>query len=353
VFASGPAGGGGIGQFVRDLLDANAAAPLIHIVAKVDPRGPDHWISTLWRLPGALFHLTWLRLRGRPVLHVHLAGRLSTLRKVMVIFWARALGFPCVAHVHEYGFAAYVAALSAIERRIVAAALRRCERTIVLGEGEARRLPALLAIAPERFQVIPNGAPAALTKTERSPSNSIDIVFVGALSKRKGVDDLLEACARLPRGPSWRLVLCGGGDLEAKRAIAERLGIGDRCLLLGQTRNADVRARLLSSRIFCLPSHAEGFSIALLEAMAAGCAVVATAVGEQGQALRDGENASVIEPGDIDAIAGALSRLIEEAEVADRLGARARETIAERFSIEGSLQAVAGVLRDAESASRR
>jgi hypothetical protein len=115
VLASGPAEGGGIGQFVRYLTAENETLRALDLVATVDPRGPGAAYATAWRLPMALAHLLILRLAhfsSPPTLHLHIAGRLSTWRKCVVILWARLIGFVCVAHYHEYGYAKFLTELA-------------------------------------------------------------------------------------------------------------------------------------------------------------------------------------------------------------------------------------------------
>jgi glycosyltransferase involved in cell wall biosynthesis len=260
---------------------------------------------------------------------------------------AHALGFRTVVHYHEYGYAAFFASLGPVAKGLVGGALRGARAHIVLGESEAEKLPPLLGVPANTFVVLPNGAPSHLLSAPRSDpaSGEVTILFVGALSARKGVEDLLKAAAQLPATlPSWRLVFCGAGDIAKLKALAAGVGISERVTFKGQVANPDVRAVMARSRIFILPSYAEGLSIALLEAMALGCAVVATDVGEQGQVLRHDHNALVVTPGDVDAIASALARLIEDADLSVRLGVHAREDIAAGFTIERNLTECARAL---------
>ena len=357
VLASGPAEGGGIGRFMRYIERANAKAHALDIIASIDPRGPGHWISTAWRLPASLLHLVGLRLRhgARPIVHVHIAGRLSTLRKCAVIACAQWLGMRVVPHYHEYGYAAFLASLKPIWRELVIKCLAGCDRHIVLGRNEATRLPAALGIPADRFTVVHTCAPVELLDAPRQTNSElIEIVFLGALSDRKGVDDLLRAAAAanaalVQQGLSrpWRMSFCGGGDIAARRARAADLGIGDRCSFRGHVDETTVRAQLSASDIFVLPSHAEGLSVALLEAMALGCAVIATPVGEQDSVLRHQQNALVVTPGDVDGLAAALLELITNENLRHALGAIARADIRNGMTSDVSLARIAAALRQA------
>jgi glycosyltransferase involved in cell wall biosynthesis len=353
VLASGPAEGGGIGQFVRYLTAENVTLRALDIIATVDPRGPGAAYATAWRLPLALLHLLALRLAhltAPPTLHLHIAGRLSTWRKCLVILWARMIGFVCVAHYHEYGYAKFLTDLSAPLRAFVRFCLRQCAGHIVLGPKEAQALPPLIGADPARFKITPNGVPSALLTAPRdAPEAPVEIVFVGALSDRKGVDELLRACAAMTTETPWRLTFCGGGDVAGRSGRAGELGIGGRCVFRGHTASAQVRQTLAASRIYVLPSYAEGLSVALLEAMALGCAVIATPVGEHRLVLEHEINALVVEAGDVAALSAALARLIDAPALCATLAQAARATIAARFTAGVALTRIAAAMQAAQT----
>ncbi|MBY0447291.1 MAG: glycosyltransferase family 4 protein [Hyphomonadaceae bacterium] len=348
VLAGWPDRGGGIGQFLHYLLDANREAGALDVRAVLDPRGRGSPIASLWRTPLALVALARLRAgrSGAAVVHVHLAGRLSTVRKLAVLAFGKLIGFRCVLHYHEFGYAAYLRSLPGAARALAIAILRLADHHIVLGAGELERLPPLLGLPTDRFTAICNGVPRAALGRPREPAPG-RIVFVGMLSERKGVSDLIEAAATLPAHAE--IVFCGGGDVERYRALAAKLGVAARCRFLGHCTPERVQAELQCASIFTLPSYAEGLSVALLEAMARGCPVVATRVGEHAEVLRPGENALVAAPGDVAGLAQALGRLLADPDLAERLGAAGRATVAARFTDDRALHAIAAVLAGVEA----
>ena len=120
--------------------------------------------------------------------------------------------------------------------------------------------------------------------------------------------------------------------MDEVRKLAESLGLAGEVHFLGQRR--DVPDLLNAMDIFVLPSYSEGLSLALLEAMAAGLPVIATAVGGLPEVVTDGDNGLLIPPRDAAALAGALERLLADPALAQRLGANAREHVREHFSLD-------------------
>ena len=159
--------------------------------------------------------------------------------------------------------------------------------------------------------------------------------------------DLLVAVALLaPRFPALRLVLAGSGDLAAWRRAARERGIGDRVELTGWLDAGAREAHLARAAVFCLPSHAEGLPMALLEAMAMGRAVVASRVGGIPEAVREGDNGLLVPPHDAPALAAALARVLDDAGLRARLGERARMTVAQHYSTEAVCGRLAAIYND-------
>jgi glycosyltransferase involved in cell wall biosynthesis len=193
--------------------------------------------------------------------------------------------------------------------------------------------------------VLPNAV--ALPQAGGARSEPGRILFLGRLEAAKGVEDLLDAVALLaPRFPALRLVLAGSGELDAWRRGAARRGIVERVELTGWVDAAARSAQLARAAVFCLPSHAEGLPMALLEAMAAGKAVVASRVGGIPDAVRDGVNGLLVPPRDAPALAAALARVLEDAGLQQSLGARARATVDRDYSTEAICGRLAAIYND-------
>ena len=167
------------------------------------------------------------------------------------------------------------------------------------------------------------------------PEEAPLIVAVSRQDPRKGIDRLVHALAMLRAGDiSFRACLVGSGPLlGAHRALAERLGITSSTTLPGYVDDAP--AFLRAADVFVLPSLEEGSgSLSLLEAMQAGCAIVATRIDGIPEDVADGEIGLLVAPDDPGALRDALARLLGDAALRARLGAAARATFERRFSAE-------------------
>jgi glycosyltransferase involved in cell wall biosynthesis len=263
------------------------------------------------------------------LVHVHAASNASFVRKSLLLLLARAAGCKTVFHLHGACFDRYAAQAGPLMRRWIRHTLEASSLVIALS---ARWAGLVREVAPRaRVTVVPNAVPLppAPSLGAGQPGR---VLFLGQLERRKGVYELLDAfAALLPAFPQASLALGGQGELGAVRRRAAELGIEHQVVLLGWIDGPEKQAELARAAVFCLPSHAEGLPMAMLEAMAAGKPVVVTPVGGIPDAVQDGDNGLLVAPGQVAPLAGALARLLGDAGLRQRLGQRARATIAARF----------------------
>jgi glycosyltransferase involved in cell wall biosynthesis len=167
------------------------------------------------------------------------------------------------------------------------------------------------------------------------PGETLVIAVIANLISYKGHRDLIEALAQIKDllPVPWRLLAIGRDDGigDELKDRARALRIADNIMWLGE--RADVDELLSASDIFVLPSHQEGFSNALLEAMAASLPAVATAIGGNSDAVVNNETGNLVPPRDPRALAAAILRLAQDPELRRRFAAAARRRVEERFSL--------------------
>lgn len=164
-------------------------------------------------------------------------------------------------------------------------------------------------------------------------------VMVARLAPLKGHDQLLRALARLaPAVPRLKVVLVGDGPERAGlEALADELGVADRTTFTGTRR--DVPRLLAGADIGVLPSAHEAMPLSVIEQMAGGLPVLATAVGALPDVVADGEEGFLVPVGDLDALTTRLEELTRDDEVRRALGKRARLRAERDFSIEATARA--------------
>ncbi len=295
----------------------------------------------------------WLSEQGIPVHHLR-RGRFDPRIAFDLASLARRLGAR-ILHVHGYAAADF----GRIAARLVGARLvlhehfadPRIPRYQALADRVLAPLTdAAIAVShstfdflardrhvpADRIHLIWNGAPldefapvsrerAARARRELGVSpEALLIGTIGRLNTQKGHFYLLEAMGRLhERLPSARLLLVGDGDLlDDLRQQARGLGLAETVIFAGH--RTDVPEILGALDVFCVSSLYEGTPLALFEALAAGKAIVSTAVDGCREVLEDGVNALLVPPADSAALAAALERVAGSQRLRGDLGERAR-----------------------------
>lgn len=186
----------------------------------------------------------------------------------------------------------------------------------------------------ERTSVIPNGVDLALFQPPASPCVEPSVIFVGQFRPEKRVDLLLQAWQIVARRqPRAQLTLVGGGrKLSEYERSAARLGIS--VSLVPNTDAIGVLARLQKASIFVQPGISEGMSNALLEAMAAGLAVVVSDTPANRAVVTHESNGLTYTADSAEALAAQLERLLTDIDLRLRLGTSAQRTIVERYSLD-------------------
>lgn len=167
------------------------------------------------------------------------------------------------------------------------------------------------------------------------------VVLVARLEESKGTADLIDAMAMVAaRRPDVRALLVGGGTPAATAALTDRvrqLGVGAMVAFAGH--RLDVPRLLRAATMSVLPSRSEGLPNVVLEAMAVGVPVIATAVGGVPEVVVDGVTGLLVPAADPSVLAAAIERLLAEPALAARLGAAGRQLVVERFSMERMVRA--------------
>jgi glycosyltransferase involved in cell wall biosynthesis len=213
--------------------------------------------------------------------------------------------------------------------------VRRLPGVLTVSASSAADIVSDFRVGPDRVTVVPIGVDAAhfvAGTAERVPGRVV--ATTSADSPMKGLVPLLEAVAKLRTERSVELVVVGrpkeGG--AAAQAV-ERLGISDAVRFVSGISDEGLVELLGSAQVAVVPSLYEGFSLPAVEAMACATPLVASAAGALPEVVgADGESALHVPPGDAEALATAIGRLLDDDELAARLGAAGRARVVREFT---------------------
>jgi glycosyltransferase involved in cell wall biosynthesis len=284
----------------------------------VVPLGGALDVASLARLKAAV--------RGADVLHTHAHFSLNVLGRVA----GRLAGARVIAHMH-------------VENAFRAGPSRRVQ--VLLDNVTARLCAAIVAVSDatrdtlvrqgypaSRVVTIHNGVEAAAPADPIRLADGPIVLEVARLAKVKGQELLVRAVEHLDA-----TAVLAGRDLESggryEREL-RRIAEGGRVVFAGY--RDDVPSLLAGCDVFCLPSDVEGLPLVVLEAMAQGKPVVATAVGGTPELVLDGETGILVPPGDVAALTDALAALLADPERARRMGEAGRERVEREFSLAAS-----------------
>jgi glycosyltransferase involved in cell wall biosynthesis len=284
-----------------------------------------------------------------------------------------------IVHAHvarDYPLAAFAARLAPVARfvftrhvlfplsRVHALALSNVSRVVAVSEAVAAEIRARKIFPEHKIRVIPNGIDvekferAALSLDRESFRRSLGVSasflvgIVGELSEVKGQEDFVRAAALLAneRRGEVRFLVVGEDASRAGRnragleKLVNELGMKESVRLLGHRDDA---AQILSSLdVLVSASCSEAFGLAMIEAMACGVPVVATATEGAREIIEDGETGMLVPVGDVPALASAVNELLGDAQLRNSLSARARRMVRERFSLKQSIESTERLYRE-------
>lgn len=342
--------GGGMFKVADYLIQAQSpiTGPGFAELRPLDTRGGSRAIYSIWVLASALGKLVRGRVGGRLAgVHVNMAERLSLFRKGLVVVVAHALGLPVVLHLHAAQLHHFYRALPRPLQWLTRWMFSLPRACIVLGLEAKRFVTQELKVPADKVQIVINGVPEPTVARRRArESGKQRVLFLGNLSERKGVSDLLRALA-LPGFLRERLEvsIAGGGDIKSYQGQAERLGIDDFVRFEGWVDQNKAAYLLANADVLTLPSYDEGLPLVILEALANGVAVVCTPVGEIPGVLTDGVDACFVHAGDANSVAEGLQKVLDQPGLRELLERNGRLVYERHFSLGGFFASVARIHR--------
>lgn len=220
--------------------------------------------------------------------------------------------------------------------------LKSCDKVIAVSKDDKKDIIECYGIEEGRVEVIPNGVD--IRKYRRRENSSIlekyrvmkpYVLFLGRLSRQKGVFDAVEASRRLPKGVKLVLVTGKADEKGLEEELAKRVNDRENILWVNKMlTEAEVVALCSGCEVFLSPSVYEPFGIMNLEAMACSRPVVSTRVGGIKDVVVDGETGFLVDPGSPEDLAEAVNKILFDKALAEKMGRAGRMRVAKEFSWE-------------------
>jgi len=270
-------------------------------------------------------HVRALRRLGPDIVHANLSSPWSCQYAIAA---AGLLRRPRVVAVYQL----VVPAMGRRQRLAKRLTSRAVDRHVGVGERTSREVEVVLGLEPRSVSTIHNGVPDLAPHRQLpplpGPQEGPRVGAFGRLERQKGFDTLIRA---LPAIEGATLVVVGDGSQRAAlEQLGRSLGVAERIVWLGWSD--DPRVHLPAFDVVALPSRFEGFSLAILEALLARSAMVATDVGSTEEVVRDGETGLLVPPDDPTALGEGIRKLLADRDLRRRLGEAGRRLVLARFT---------------------
>jgi len=343
LVGKGPPDRGGISAFIGALLEGPLAGRhqmrFLNLSKEVKPEAGQFTVSNVRRTLSDA-RAVYRAAGATDVVHIHtaLVPAVTLMRAGLLVYAARLRGRRVILHVHSGWVERWIT--SAARRLYARAMLAGANRIVTMSNQSAAAIVA--AIGRRRVTVLDNwvdlDAFSPATGSDRIPR----IVFAGLLTPRKGLGDLLRACATLAdEGVDHELLIAGGTPDEGADAEEDVRRIPcPTARYLGALPHEQMAALYREADIFCLPSWWEAMPLSILEAMASGLPVVATEVGDIPRLVDDGVTGVLVPPQNPDALAAALRELARDTERRRQMGKAGRRRTEESFDGSATLRAL-------------
>lgn len=273
-------------------------------------------IQFLWYLPGA------------DLVHIHLSEPTSAKRKVPFFKLAKTLNKKTIIHFHSFSPETTIKGKDANVYKYL---FTCADAVIVLSNYWKNAVNDVFGLG-NKVKVIYNPCPDVNNRYTYQKENYI--LYAGTINQRKGYSDLIRGFALIAeKYPSWKLVFAGNGEIKEAQELADKFNIEKQCVFLGWVNGDEKDKVFKQASVFCLPSYAEGFPMAVLDAWAYGLPVITTPVGGIPDIAIDGQNLLLFEPGNVEGLSKCLERVVSNLSQRNVLSEESKHLAATTFNI--------------------
>jgi glycosyltransferase involved in cell wall biosynthesis len=327
---------GGISTLIKEVLDSEIQNDLA--ITYIESQAEDYQgVKKLLLAIKAVFLFICQVVRQNPALvYVHVGSNASLYREPAFIVLGKALGKKVVGHFHAGDVEEYLGKQSQAGQWFIKKAISLSDKIIACSHESAEKLQKL--IGERQIFVIHNAIstkPFAFSPERLAERQGIvRLLFVGAMGKLKGEQDLADAVKVLiEKHPNLRVSFLGYGG-ENLKEYCQQIGITDFIEHFGPV-GLDERIKFFETAdVFVLPTYAEAMPMSVIEAMAAGLPTVTTNVGGIPEVITDGEEGFLINPGNNSELAEKISVLLENKALRVAMAQKAQDKACEKLDFD-------------------
>jgi len=297
---------------------------------------------------GALFRTlsTIVKIKDS-IFHLHVSQNGSFYRKLIIFFIAKLFNKKVIVHIHGSKFEEFMTKRP-LNKKLSHVMFGHSDLVIALTE----QWKNIISLFEPKARVVKLYNPVSLHPLNAGHSNNtgrIGILFLGRLSQRKGIYDLLR-CINAHKSffhqHKARFVLAGDGDIDEVKAYVNKNGLNELVGVPGWISGHKKHLYLSTADIYVLPSYNEQMPMSILEAMSFGLPVISTFVAGIPEMVDNGKTGILISPGDITGLRSALDDLIMNPEKRKSMGKEGRATASGRFEASVIVEQLVEIYRD-------
>lgn len=271
------------------------------------------WIEThidkgmFWKLFYLIKGLTTylLLLPFYDIIHIHTSEPPSAIRKCIFMWFAKLYRKKTIIHFHAFSTETTI---KSKYKEVYRYLFNKADIVIVLSNFWKECINNDFHLG-DKIKVIYNPCTTEISNKQYNKKNHI--LYAGTINARKGYEDLIKAFGLIAnKFPDWKIIFAGNGEIEKGRKTAIDLGIEKQIIFLGWVNGVDKDKAFKEASIFCLPSYAEGFPMAVLDAWAYSLPVITTPVGGIPDIAKDENNLLLCKPGDYVYLASQIEKMI-------------------------------------------
>lgn len=323
---------------VGEYFKHNAPGGMAAVLASYNEYFEDMRFIPTWRNGNVLVKLwyafysyvvfLWYMLFNKSIKIVHIQGAAfaSFERNIFFVRVGKIFGKKVIMHMHCADFESYYNP-SSHKQRIVDT-INACDLYMVLSDSWKSYFESI-GVKSNIIKVLNNTiTPPVVRKIERSPE-TFNLLYLGVIGQRKGIYDILKALKNNKKEFDGKVCLRVGGNQEEEKLMAciHDYGLQDMVTFEGFVSGEKKIECLNWADAYILPSFNEGLPIGILEAMAYGHPIISTSVGGIPEVVKDGVNGIIVEPGNVEQIATAISTFVEHKHLIREYGNRSLELV--------------------------